>query len=195
MSQPRAGPRPSRSRSDFVRRACVRRQDRQSGGGVRRARQDHRPHHHLRGRAQRDGAVRHAAGHAARLLLAPADRYAAHRRLRPGRRDRRTAHFQADLLRLDVRRQPRPARRRASDLRRVAGRCKGGTTVIKETPPVDTATTGTDNPDSATDPNASASPQIDPSPPPKKKPKPKAPASSPPPCPPATTRRSTSAER
>ena len=54
--------------------------------------------------------------------------------------------------------------------------CKGGTTVIKETPPVDTATTGTDNPDSATDPNASASPQIDPSPPPKKKPKPKTPS-------------------
>jgi hypothetical protein len=49
--------------------------------------------------------------------------------------------------------------------------CKGGTTVIKETPPVDTATTDADNPDPAIDANAPASPQVDPPPPPKKKPR------------------------
>ena len=43
-------------------------------GGVLRARQDHRPHHHLRCRDRRDGAVRRAAGDAARLLHPPADR-------------------------------------------------------------------------------------------------------------------------
>ena len=40
--------------------------------------------------------------------------------------------------------------------------CKGGTTVIKEAPPVDAATTDTDNPDAAADANAPASPQIEP---------------------------------
>ncbi len=55
--------------------------------------------------------------------------------------------------------------------------CKGGTTVIRETPPADTAATETDNPGAATDANAAASPEIEPAPaPPKKKPKPRAPA-------------------
>ena len=42
----------------------------QSGRGLYRHRQDHRPHHHLRRLYRRDGAVRRAAGDAARLLLA-----------------------------------------------------------------------------------------------------------------------------
>ncbi len=54
--------------------------------------------------------------------------------------------------------------------------CKGGTTVIKETPPVNTATTDTGNPDAAGGADAQASPQVEPAPqPPKKKPKPKPP--------------------
>ena len=52
----------------------ARRQDQQSGRRFRRPRQDHRPHHFVRGRDQRDGAVRRAADHAARLLFPPADR-------------------------------------------------------------------------------------------------------------------------
>jgi hypothetical protein len=51
--------------------------------------------------------------------------------------------------------------------------CKGGTTVIKEAPPVATATTETDNPDAATDANTPASPTVEPPPPPKRKPKPR----------------------
>ena len=55
-------------------------QDRQSDGDVLRARQDHRAHHHVRRGDQRDRAVRRAAGDAAGLLHAPADRDAQHRR-------------------------------------------------------------------------------------------------------------------
>ncbi len=39
--------------------------------------------------------------------------------------------------------------------------CKGGTTVIKDAPPADTATTDTDNTDAATDADAPASPQME----------------------------------
>jgi hypothetical protein len=53
--------------------------------------------------------------------------------------------------------------------------CKGGATVIREAPPAATASTESDNPDTATDANAPASPQVEPPPPPKRK-KPKAPA-------------------
>ena len=88
---------------------------RQSDRGVLRSRQDHRPHHLVRRRDQRDGAVRRAAGDAARLLHAPADRDAEHRRLRRGRRDHAAGRDQAHLHRLDVRREPGPAR--ASSIR------------------------------------------------------------------------------
>ena len=55
--------------------------------------------------------------------------------------------------------------------------CKGGTTVIKEAPPVSAATTDADNPDATPDASQPASPTIEPAPaPPKKKPKPKPPA-------------------
>ena len=49
----------------------------QSDRGLRRARQDQRPHHQVRRRHRRDGAVRRAAGDAARVLFAAADRDAA----------------------------------------------------------------------------------------------------------------------
>ena len=52
---------------------------RQSDRGVLRPRQDHRPHHLVRRRDRRDRAVRRAAGDAARLLFAAADRDAADR--------------------------------------------------------------------------------------------------------------------
>ena len=55
-------------------------EDPEQSGDVLRARQDHRPHHLVRRGDQRDGAVRRAAGDAARLLHAPADRDAEHRR-------------------------------------------------------------------------------------------------------------------
>lgn len=45
------------------------RQDQEPDGGFRRPRQDHRPHHLLRGRHQRDRAVRLAPVDAARVLL------------------------------------------------------------------------------------------------------------------------------
>ena len=68
--------------------AGPRRQDQAPDRGLRRTRQDHRPNHLVRSRDRRDGAIRIAADHAARLLLAPADRGAADRRLRRGRRSR-----------------------------------------------------------------------------------------------------------
>ena len=68
--------------------AALGRQDQASDRRVRRARQDHRPNHHLRGRDRRDGAIRLAADHAARVLLAPAHRGAADRRFRRSRRSR-----------------------------------------------------------------------------------------------------------
>ena len=88
----------------------------QSHRDLRRPRQDHRAHHLLRRRHRRDRAVRHAADHAARLHHPSADRGAAHRRLCRGRRHRQRQAGQADFFRLDVRRQPRPAWRRASRL-------------------------------------------------------------------------------
>ena len=54
-------------------------------GVLRRPGQDHRPHHHLRRGDRRDRAIRRAAGDAARLLHAAADRDAAYRRLHRGR--------------------------------------------------------------------------------------------------------------
>ena len=72
-----------------LRRAGARRPDQASDRGLLRTRQDHRPNHLVRGGDRRDRAIRLAADHAARLLHAPADRGAADRRLRRGRRDRR----------------------------------------------------------------------------------------------------------
>ena len=89
---------------------------------VLRPRQDHRPHHQLRRVDQRDGAVRCAAGDAARLLHAARDRGGEYRRLHRGGRDHAAGRDQARVHRLDVCREPRPARDRASDLRRVARR-------------------------------------------------------------------------
>lgn len=52
--------------------------------------------------------------------------------------------------------------------------CRGGVTVMHEAPPpAETATTESDNPGAVADPNAPASPVVDPAPQPKKKPKPK----------------------
>ena len=83
--------RSDRLRARPRRRAGERGQDQQPDGGVQRPRQDHRANHHLRGGDQRDGPVRHPAGHAERLLLAPTDRAAPDGRLHPSRRDRREA--------------------------------------------------------------------------------------------------------
>ena len=94
----------------------------QSDRGIFRPRQDHRPHHLVRRRHQRDRAVRRAAGDAARVLFAPADRDAEHRRLCRSRRGDAARRDQAHFHRLDVRGQPRPARGRASGLRRVGHR-------------------------------------------------------------------------
>ena len=59
------------------------------------SRQDHRTHHFVRCRDQRNRAVRRAPGDAARLLLAAADRNAQYRRLHRGRRDHAAGRDQA----------------------------------------------------------------------------------------------------
>ncbi len=98
------------------------RQDQASDRGVLRARQDHRPDHLLRGRDRRDGAIRIAADHAARVLLAPADRSRRRPTSSPKSTKSRRTRPSPHLHRLDVRRQPGDARRRASRLRHLADR-------------------------------------------------------------------------
>ena len=97
-------------------------EDPQRPGGVFRPRQDHRPHHFVRCGDRRNGAIRRAAGHGAGVLHAAADRGDEYGRLRRGRRGDAQGRDQAHLHRLDVRLEPRPACRRASDLRRLADR-------------------------------------------------------------------------
>ena len=98
--------------------------NREFARGIFRARQDHRPHHQLRCRHWRNGAVRRAAGDGAGLLHAPSDRSDQHRCVRPGRRSHASGRGQAHLLGLDVRRQSGPACGRASDLRCLADRLR-----------------------------------------------------------------------
>ena len=93
-------------------------------GGIFRPRQDHRPHHFVRRGDRRNGAIRRAAGHGAGLLHAAADRGDQHRCLCRSRRSDAAGRDQAHLHRLDVRLEPRPACRRASDLRRLADRLR-----------------------------------------------------------------------
>ncbi len=97
-------------------------EDRQQEGEFFGAGQDHRPHHQFRRGYRRDRPVRRAAGQDRRLLYAPRDRGRQHRRLCRGRRDHAAGRGEADLFRLDVRGKPRPARRRAPDLRHLADR-------------------------------------------------------------------------
>ena len=172
----------SRARREAVRRrrrarpaAGARRQDQQPDGGVQRPRQDHRPNHHLRGRDQRDGAVRHAAGHAAGLLLAPADRA-----------PQTDAFTQVDEI--DENKQVKRifSGWMFADSPGLHGvehpiydvwlmDCRGGTTVIHETPRSTPRRPDTDNPD-ADGSTRPASPEVSPPPPqPKKRVKPKAP--------------------
>ncbi len=99
-------------------------EDRERPRGVFRPRQDHRPHHHVRCRDRRNGAIRRAAGDRAGLLHAAADRGDQYRRLCRSRRGDAARRDQAHLHRLDVCREPRPARRRAPDLRRLAHRLR-----------------------------------------------------------------------
>ena len=54
--------------------------------------------------------------------------------------------------------------------------CKGGATVIKDTPQASASATDTDNPDATPDANAPVSPEVQSPQPPKRKPKPRAPA-------------------
>ena len=58
----------------------------------------------------------------------PVDGSRQHRRLCRGRRDHAAGRGEADFLRLDVRGEPRPARRRASDLRYLADRLQSART-------------------------------------------------------------------
>ena len=97
-------------------------QDHQQEGELLRPRQDHRPHHQFRRGYRRDRAVRRAAGENQRLLYAAVHRGRQHRCLRRGRRDHAAGRGEADLLRLDVCRKPRPAWRRAPRLRHLADR-------------------------------------------------------------------------
>ena len=69
--------------------------------------------------------VRRPQDHAARLLHARAHRAAQDHHLRGGRRGDARRQGKAHLLGLDVRRQPRPQRRRASGVRRLADRVHG----------------------------------------------------------------------
>ncbi len=110
-------PRPGR-RYDRCRDAD--RENRERPGGICRPRQDHRPHHQIRCRNRRNGAIRRAAGHGAGLLYAAADRADQHRRLYRSRRGDPAGRDQAHLHRLDVRIESRIERRRAPDLRRLA---------------------------------------------------------------------------
>ena len=97
-------------------------EDRQQEGELLRPRQDHRAHHQFRRGYRRDRPVRRAAGQDRRLLHASGNRSRQHRRLCRGRRDHAAGRGEADLFGLDVRGKPRPARRRASDLRYLADR-------------------------------------------------------------------------
>ena len=85
-------------------------------------RQDHRAHHQFRRGYRRDRPVRRAAGQDRRLLHASGHRGRQHRRLCRGRRDHAAGRGEADFFGLDVCGKPRPARRRASDLRYLADR-------------------------------------------------------------------------
>jgi hypothetical protein len=93
---------------------------------VRRPRQGDRAHLPSRNSAQSDGGVRGAQGDAAGLRLASADRGAEHDFIRRGRRGEAHRRGAAHLHRLDVRREPRPSRRGAPRLRRLADQLQDG---------------------------------------------------------------------
>ena len=87
---------------------------------VRRPRQGDGAHLPSRDSDQSDRRVRRAQGDAPGVRYDAADRDAAYRLLRRGRRDQAHGRGRAHLHRVDVRRKPRPSRRRAPGLRRLA---------------------------------------------------------------------------
>ena len=97
-------------------------ENRQQEGELFRARQDHRAHHQFRRGYRRDRPVRRAARQDRRLLHPSGHRGRQHRRFCRGRRDHAAGRGEADFFGLDVRGEPRPARRRTSDLRHLADR-------------------------------------------------------------------------
>ena len=122
IRRPRNPPIPRRSRTTRSITETPTQKIPNAPSGVFRPRQDHRPHHFVRRGDRRNGAIRRAAGHRAGVLHAAADRGDEHRCLRRRRRGDAQGRDQAHLHRLDVRFEPGPACRRASDLRRLADR-------------------------------------------------------------------------